>query len=294
MSGDNGSTALDASYAHCVAVTKEQAKNFHWAFERLPPEPYRGICAMYAFARLADDYSDDESDPQRALENAQAMHRDLDRALAGDLPDGPLWPAVAETVKRCRIDPKYLHELIRGTELDAAQKRCATWDETRNYCYLVASVIGIMTIHVFGFTDENGQALKLAEETGIAFQMTNILRDIKEDAARGRIYLPLEDLARFGVSEDEVLAAKDGAKMRALVKFEYERARACYEAAPRLVPMIDAPCRPALEALVEIYRRLLEKIPEREYDVLSERIGLSKLEKISVAGRFALKSALKR
>ncbi|MCW8131909.1 MAG: squalene/phytoene synthase family protein [Planctomycetota bacterium] len=288
-----GAGSLEASYARCIEVTRERAKNFHFAFQVLPEERYRGICALYAFARLADDYSDEETDPERALANARRWREDFDRALAGDPGGDEVLPAVADTVRRYKIAPIYFHELIAGTEMDATIKRYATWPETYRYCYRVASVIGIMTIHVFGFRDETGRALKLAEETGIAFQMTNILRDIKEDAGRDRIYLPQDDLARHGVGEADLLAAKDTPAFRALVKFEAERTKDYYRAAEELTPMIEGAGRPALEALVKIYRRLLEEIERRDYDVLSKRVSLSKAEKLRLAGGVALKSLLK-
>jgi len=289
----DGAVALEASYARCIEVTRERAKNFHFAFQVLPEERYRGICALYAFARLADDYSDDETDPRRAQEMARRWQADFDRALAGDPSGHEILPAVAETVRRYKIAPVYFHELIAGTAMDATIKRYPAWQDTYQYCYRVASVIGIMTIHVFGFRDESGRALKLAEETGIAFQLTNILRDIKEDAGRDRIYLPQEDLARLGVAEADVLAGKDTPAFRALIKFETERALAYYRAAEELTPMIEGAGRPALEALVKIYRRLCEEIEKRSYDVLSKRVELSKAEKLRLAGGVALKSLLK-
>lgn len=288
-----GAVSLEASYARCIEVARERAKNFHFAFRILPEDRYRGICALYAFARLADDYSDEESDPAKALENARRWRADFDRALTGDSGGHEILPAVVETVQRYKIAPVYFHELIAGTEMDAAIKRYATWDETYRYCYRVASVIGIMTIHVFGFQDVGGRALKLAEETGIAFQMTNILRDIKEDARRDRIYLPLEDLAKCGVAEADVLAGKDSPAFRDLIRMEAGRAATYYRSGEELTPMIDGAGRPALEALVKIYRRLLEEIERRDYDVLSKRVSLSKAVKLRLAGGAALKSLLK-
>ncbi|MCZ7647097.1 MAG: phytoene/squalene synthase family protein [Planctomycetota bacterium] len=286
---------LEDSFRHCIEVTREQAKNFHFAFQVLPPERYRGICALYAFARLADDYSDDETDPQRALANAAKLRGWLQRALDGSPDAHAILPAVADTVTRFKVNPEYLFELIAGTEMDATRRRYATWDETYRYCYLVASVIGLMTIHVFGFRDESGEALKLAESTGIAFQLTNILRDVKEDALeRDRIYLPAEDLARFGVPEAQVRQGGDSPAFRELVKFEVARARGYYEAGAKLVSLMEPDGRRALDVLVKIYRRLLEEIERRDYDVLSSRVSLSKLEKMRLAGSFALNSLLKK
>jgi len=299
------SVSLDESYAQCVALTKERARNFHFAFSVLPPERYRGICALYAFSRIADDLSDDEAAPQKALAGAEAWRKAFDRALAGDCaaPTAAsedeasravpyeILPAVADTMLRCRIPPLYMHELIAGTEMDACQKRYEKWEDTYRYCYRVASVIGIMTIHVFGFNDP--RAIPLAEKTGIAFQMTNILRDLAEDAGRGRIYLPLEDLRAHGVSEEELLAAKDSPAIRRLVEFEAQRAKEYYAAAPALLPLIAAESRDALGSLVAIYRRLLEEIERRDYDVLSSRVTLSTAEKLRLAAGFAWRKLLK-
>jgi 15-cis-phytoene synthase len=290
VSNQTTPVSLEESYAQCIAVTKERAANFHFAFQVLPKPRYRGICALYAFSRLADDISDDDVDPERALANSKAWRTAFDKALAGDASTHAILPAVADTMQRYKIPPVYMHELITGTEMDAHTKRYEKWDETYLYCYRVASVIGMMTIHVFGFTDP--KAVPLAEKTGIAFQMTNILRDLGEDAGRGRIYLPLEDLRKLGVSEAEVLAAKDSPALRKLVKFEVERTKSYYEQGRELVPLIEAESRNALGSLVAIYSRLLQEIERRDYDVLTERVSLSKAEKLKLAAGFAWKQFL--
>jgi len=284
--------SLDDSYTRCIEVTRERAQNFHFAFQVLPKEPYRAICALYAFARMADDYSDDEKDPNAALAKAREWRDVFDRAVAGDTSGHAIMPAVADTVKRCRIPTEYFHELVAGTEMDASIQRYQTWDDAYKYCYCVASVIGLMTIHVFGF--EGAEAIPLAEKTGIAFQLTNILRDIKEDSERQRIYLPLEDLARHNVSEEDLLAGRDSAAFRDLVRFEVERAQGYYQAGDELLPLIHAECRPALAALVSIYGRLLDEIARRDYDVLSKRVSLSAGEKLRLAGRLVAQTWLKR
>jgi phytoene synthase len=283
--------SLEESYAQCIAVTKERAANFHFAFQVLPKPRYRGICALYAFSRLADDISDDDSNAERALKNSRAWRKSFDDALAGDTSSHPILPAVADTMQRYNIPPVYMHDLITGTEMDAHKKRYEKWDETYLYCYRVASVIGMMTIHVFGFTDP--KAIPMAEKTGIAFQMTNILRDLKEDAGLGRIYLPLEDLRAHGVDEAQLLAAKDSPELRKLVKFEVERAQGYYEHSRELLPLIESESRDALGSLVAIYGRLLQEIERREYDVLTERVSLSTAEKLKLAAGFAWKKFLR-
>ena len=291
MAADRQGVSLEESYTRCIEITKDRARNFHFAFSVLPKERYRGICALYAFSRLADDISDDEQDPRKALAESQAWRAALDEALAGNTSAHPVLPAVADTFQRYKIPPRYMHDLITGTEMDAHKKRYETWDETYLYCYRVASVIGMMTIHVFGFTDS--KAIPLAEKTGIAFQMTNILRDLKEDAGRDRIYLPLEDLRAHGVTESELLAAKDTPAIRRLVKAEVERAKGCYRQARELVPLIEAESRDALGSLVAIYQRLLEEIERRDYDVLTRRVSLSKAEKLRLAAGVAWKQILR-
>lgn len=284
------STSLDESYAQCIDVTAKQARNFHFAFSILPKERYKGICALYAFTRTADDLSDDESDPKKALENSRAWRQAFDKALAGDTSAHPIMPAVADTFARYKIPAVYMHELLTGTEMDSHKNRYEKWDDTYLYCYRVASVIGMMTIHVFGYT--HPRAIELAEQTGIAFQMTNILRDIVEDSGRNRIYLPMEDLRRHLISEEIMLAAKDTPQLRELIKFEVERAKKYYAAGRELLPLIEPESRDALGSLVAIYQRLLDEIERRRYDVFTERVSLSKAEKLSLAAGLAWKRFL--
>ncbi|HYG78155.1 MAG TPA: phytoene/squalene synthase family protein [Planctomycetota bacterium] len=290
LSSTKAAISLEDSYAQCIDVTASRARNFHFAFKVLPKERYKGICALYAFTRTADDLSDDESDPAKALANSQAWRAAFDKALAGDTSGHPIMAAVADTFARYKIPPVYMHDLLTGTEMDAHKNRYEKWDDTYLYCYRVASVIGMMTIHVFGF--ENPKAIPLAEKTGIAFQMTNILRDIVEDSGRNRIYLPLEDLRTHLVSEEMMLAARDTPNLRELIKFEVERTKVYYSAARELLPMIDPKSRDALGSLVAIYQRLLDEIERRKYDVFSERVSLSTAEKAKLAAGLAWKRFL--
>src|ERR1043165_1288395 len=283
--------SLDDSYALCDKITAERARNFHFAFSVLPKERYRSSCAFYAFTRTADDLSDDEAHPEKALENARQWRETFDAALAGDTSRHPIMPAVADTFHRFQIPPVYMQELITGTEMDARQNRYAAWADTYLYCYRVASVIGMMTIHVFGF--EDSRAIALSEKMGIAFQMTNILRDIKEDAQRNRIYLPLEDLKAHGISEAEFLRCENSRAMRKLIEFETARAWAHYEEAQPMIAMTHTESRDAMGSLVAIYKRLLEEIKRRDYDVFSKRVSLSSAEKLSLAAGMAWKKFLK-
>lgn len=273
---------LDASYQHCAEVARKRARNFYYSFLALPKQKRLAMCALYAFMRECDDLSDEAGATLDALNRWRA---DLDASLGGRMAAHAVWPALADTVERYRIPPRYLHEMIDGVSSDLAPHRVETFDDLYRYCYLVASVVGITTIHVFGFDSED--ALPLAEKCGIAFQLTNIIRDVKEDAANGRVYLPAEDLARFNVAP-ESLSGVLTPELRRLLEFEADRARRYYDASLPLLGMIQPDSRPALWALIEIYSRLLQRIERRGYDVMQGRIRLPGLEKSAIALRAVL------
>ncbi|MGH9661468.1 MAG: phytoene/squalene synthase family protein, partial [Bryobacteraceae bacterium] len=185
-----------------------------------------------------------------------------------------------DTVTRFGIPRAYLYEMIDGVSTDLEPRRIATFDELYRYCYQVASVVGLATIHVFGF--DSPDAPLLAEKCGVAFQLTNILRDVREDADRGRVYVPAEDLARFGVEAGDL---RPGAAFRDLLRFEADRARRYYDESRPLLELVDPPSRPALRALVEIYSRLLQKVERAGDGVLQRRVSLSVLEKCWIVAR---------
>ncbi len=185
---------LGESYAHCERISRERAKNFYYSFLLLPRPKRQAMCAIYAFMRECDDRSDAQG---ATLESVIEWRAQLDAALAGSLPDHPVWPAFADTARRFGIPSRYFHEMIDGVASDFDTRSIRTFAELYRYCYLVASIVGLTIIHIFGFEDP--KALELAEKCGIAFQLTNILRDVREDAGNGRVYLPEEDLARFNV-----------------------------------------------------------------------------------------------
>jgi len=277
-------TALESSYQYCERVARRRARNFYYSFLALPAAKRRAMCALYAFMRECDDLSDGD---RASLDALRQWRAHLDGALAGDTPPHPLWPAFIDTVSRYRIPPECLYGMIEGVASDLEPRPFETFDELYRYCYLVASVVGIATIHVFGFADP--RAPQLAERCGIAFQLTNILRDVGEDAANGRVYLPREDMARFGVTPAMLSASAVAAELQRLLAFEAARARAYYREAEPLVGMVDPDSRHALWALIEIYRRLLGRIEERGYEVLAARVRLSALEKTAIALRAVLR-----
>src|SRR5580704_11824630 len=210
-------TPLEQSYAHCRAVAKQRARNFYYSFILLPPEKKDAMCAMYAFMRYCDDLSDEPGANRSAIDHWRDA---LTEALAGH-PDGnPTWPAFLDAVKRYSIPHEYFYDMIEGVASDLAPRSIETFDDLYRYCYRVASVVGLTTIHIFGYTSP--AALPLAEKCGIAFQLTNILRDVREDAALDRVYLPAEDLARFGVSVDDLKNARRTEQFGRLMEFETE------------------------------------------------------------------------
>jgi phytoene synthase len=274
-------TALAHSYQYCRRTARREARNFYYSFLLLPRPKRDAMCAIYAFMRACDDLSDDP-----CLAGAEPLLRwrdDLYRALSGHYAEHPCWPAFHDAVRRYRIPARYFDEMIDGVASDLEPRAIATFDELYAYCYRVASVVGLTVVHVFGF--DSPRALELAEKCGIAFQLTNILRDVKEDCERGRVYLPLEDLRRFDLSPAELCEPAAAPRFRELMRFEAARARAFYEESLPLVGLVDRRSRPSLRALIAIYRRLLERIEQSDYDVLSRRIRLPGWEKVWILMR---------
>jgi phytoene synthase len=286
------------AYAVCRTIAQREAKNFYYSFRVLPEQKRNAMCAVYAFMRRADDISDDESLP--VTERRDVMSRWLEawrKARRSGVSDDPVFVALNDTQKKFAIPDALLEDLVRGTTMDLEPRTqaenelltFATFDELYRYCYLVASVVGLVCIRIFGYTDSRAE--KLAEETGVAFQLTNILRDVKEDVERGRIYLPLDLLQEFGVSVDRVKMLAGGAVMemneRAMLRALGSRAEEYYASADRLLPLIDADSRAALWVLVTIYHRLLLKISQADADVFTQRISVSTPAKLSILAQGA-------
>ena len=285
---------LAASYAHCEHVAKTQARNFYYSFVTLPPERKAAMCAIYAFMRYSDDVSDEAAENQTKTQEMRAWRQALDRAFAGDYGESLILPAFHDTVQRYHIPVRYFHELIDGTEMDLTKTRYSTWQELHQYCYRVASIVGFVCIHVWGFDEQDGRALEYAEACGLALQLTNILRDIKEDADRDRIYLPQEDLQRFGVTEQELKQGVVNDRFRALMEFEADRAKGFYRQAEALFPLIHKAGRPTLSIMIKIYRGILESIERNGYDVHSRRARVSTAKKMGIVAGAWLDSRLNR
>lgn len=277
--------SLSTSYDRCRRLARRSAKNFYYSFLVLPRDKRRAMCALYAFSRQTDDLGD-SAQPLEARRTAlAAWRRSLDRGLNGEY-DSPIFPALADTVTRYRLPPHYLHALIDGVEMDLDRSRYDTFDELSDYCYKVASVVGLCCIHIWGFNGE--QAIGPAVKCGIALQLTNILRDLKEDAASDRIYLPQEDLRRFGYTPDDLRRGVVDERFRALMRFEIERAERFYSEAAELGGWLSPDGRQVFGAMTGIYRGVLDEIKRADGHVFDRRIGLTTWRKLRIAGRWLL------
>jgi len=272
--------ATDRSYEYCRRVARHRAKNFYYSFVLLSRPQRNAMCAVYAFMRYCDDLSDEPGATRAAIDQWRA---EMEEALEGRFSSHPVWPAFYHTVRRFRIPHQYFREMIDGVLSDLEPRRFDTFEQLYRYCYQVASVVGLTIIHIFGF--DTRSALPLAEKCGVAFQLTNILRDIREDAERGRIYLPGEDLRRFGVSEEDLVAGRRNEPFLRLMAFESERARAYYNESRPLLDLIHPRSRASLWALIAIYSRLLERIEHSNYDVFRRRVRLPLWEKSWIVWR---------
>jgi len=280
---------VQAAYATCRAIARKKAKNFYYAFIALPANKRDAICAVYAFMRHADDLSDDESQPIADRRIAlDSWLGNWHQAQAGASTSDPVFLALLDAQRRFAIPAQLLDQLVQGTasDLEPRVAAYATFADLYRYCYLVASVVGLVCIRIFGYLDPRAE--KLAEETGIAFQLTNILRDVAEDAQRGRLYLPLEDLERFGVSASSMSEISSGRQLtpqqRQVLAMQAERAGQFYKSAEALLPLISPDSRAAMWVLVTIYHRLLRHIEQRNFDVFSTRVGVPAYEKLSILG----------
>jgi len=290
---------LVMAYSVCKGITRQAAKNFYYAFLVLPRRKREALCAVYAFMRRCDDITDD---PRLSLpERRRQLDTWLDalhHAQQGNPTDDAILLALTDAQRRFTIPAGLLDELAHGTAMDVDEAEAAQneqghaihyrrFEDLRLYCYRVASVVGLVCIHVFGYRDPAAEPL--AERCGLAFQLTNIIRDVKEDAGLGRVYLPDEDLVKFGLSHADVDANSDPARLRPVLELEANRAREFYAAGDDLIPYISEDSQPALWVLINIYRSLLDKIALKQYDVFTTRVGLSTWEKLRILGKGFLK-----
>jgi len=310
------SPELLAAYAACRTIAKREAKNFYYSFRVLPQHKSDAMCAVYAFMRKADDLADDESISLDARRQAMATWTAAWRASRTTPTTDPIFLALNDTQQCFSISDDLLEKLVQGTTLDLQPVQPGvgnahidvialdghttsydfdvydTFDFLYRYCYLVASVVGLVCIKIFGYTDPRAE--ELAERTGVAFQLTNILRDVKEDAERGRIYLPSDDINGVGTDVNSIRKACAGSPVDSatlsLLRLEIDRAQNYYRSASELIPLLDPDARPSMLVLVGIYRRLLDRISANPAAVFKQRVSVPTSTKLAILGLGILQS----
>jgi phytoene synthase len=290
---------LHMAYSVCRGITRERAKNFYYGFLVLPKIKRQALCAVYAFMRRCDDIADDPSLSARDRRQKLDAWVDAFHAAQSGLPtDDAILLALTDAQRRFHIPLGLLDGLAFGTAMDVEEEDAQpdasglaihyrSLQDLERYCYQVASVVGLVCIRIFGYTDPAAEPL--AERLGLAFQLTNIIRDVKEDASLGRIYLPQEDLEQFGMSASDLAANPPLDRLRPLLEFEAQRAFDNYRAADELIPLISEDSQPALWTIATIYRSLLEKIARLNYDVITRRVSLTTREKLTILSKGFLK-----
>ena len=279
---------LAQSYRFCDRVARGQARNFYPSFLLLPRGRRLCMCALYAFLRHSDDIADEPAplDQKRLALKAwrDSLTAVIDPKFQGQAHPAPWpgWLALAHTIDSRSIPTRYLFEVLDGVEMDLVPQPFETYEALQGYCYRVASAVGLCCLHIWGFRSDDGRAERLAGSAGLALQMTNILRDVREDALNGRIYLPSEDLARFDVDPKSLIETRMTAALRKLLAFEAGRAYAYYDEALALEGLVDPLGRPVLRALVGVYRRLLDEIVGKDYDVMTRRVKVAGWRKIAI------------
>lgn len=288
------------NYPTSQKIARQSGSNFYWSFFFLPKKKRNGILAIYAFSRLVDDAVDEAKTPEEARLQIELWRRRLACCLNGQMSQEnslfhPIVPELRETIRRFEVPPSYFLDLLAGVEMDLTQKRYETFAELETYCYHVAGTIGLLCNHLFGVVEERHRQYAIL--LGSAFQLTNILRDLGSDAKRGRLYLPLEDLKRFGLSEDDLLEKRGGASgpgasgpFLELMRFEAKRAERFFEkAVETLTPRERKKVLPA-EMMAAIYHRLLQRLVKENFPVYEKKVSLSRCEKAGLVARTLVRS----
>ncbi len=278
---------LDRSYAICEQIARTYAHNFYQGFRLLPRAKRRAICAVYAFMRQADDLADEHGTPD--ISAIEEWHGALESAISGASSIHPVIRALADTVRRYDIPRTYFSELIKGVRSDLGPVSFSTFSELEDYCYKVAGVVGLVCLRIWGVCDAR-RADSLAIRCGTAFQLTNILRDLREDCGRGRVYLPEEDLHRHGLSGETLLNPEHAVQARSLIAFETERARKLYDGCRELPALISPDSRAAFMAMFLVYRALLYKIASDPGAPLERRVSLSAAQKLATLASALIRS----
>lgn len=310
------SAEITAAYEYCRQVAKREAKNFYYAFRVLPKAKSDAMCAVYAFMRKADDLADDETYSIEQRRTMMASWTGVWKASRVQASSDPVFVALRDTQERFGISHALLEELVSGTTLDLYETEgdvdilayqrpdgttsnvqvYRTFDELYRYCYLVASVVGLVCIRIFGYTDRRAE--EHAEKVGIAFQLTNILRDVVEDAERGRVYLPQEDLERSGLTTQTLLADVSGRSPSTgalhVLRLEINRAEEYYRSVRDLLPLLDADSRAAMDVLATIYHELLQRIASNPAAVFQERVSVPTSRKLTILLKGMVRAQLMR
>ena len=280
---------IEEAYERCREITRLEARNFYYGFVLLPATRRAGIYAAYAFSRRCDDSVDGDEPLERKLAALALRRQELARCYAGDPPpDDAVLVALADAVERFAIPREHLEHLLEGVEWDLRIARYPDFPALEQYCDRVAGAVGLVSLHVFGFTDPAAPAH--ARDLGVALQLVNIMRDVAEDAERGRIYLPQDELEAHGVSEEEVLGGIATARFRELMHDQAARARRYFARGERLLPLLDRRARMCVAILSGLYREILRDIEARDYDVFGGRVALSTSRKLGVMGHQTLTS----
>ncbi len=272
-------TELERAYRECQQTARREAKNFYYAFLTLPPAARQAIYVVYAFCRYCDDVVDAPGSEDRKLARLSRLGVELTRSYDGRA-EAPVFLALNDAARRYAIPEEYFREILAGVEADLTTTRYQDFAELRQYCYRVASVVGLICLRIFGCREE--RAKEYAIDLGLAMQLTNICRDVKEDWAMGRIYLPQEELARFGYSEAELAAGVCNPAFVALMSFQVQRAREYFGRGRQLLPYLPLRSRACPAVLGGIYGKVLDGIAVADYDVLNYRVSLSTAAKARV------------
>ncbi|MDE3096319.1 MAG: squalene/phytoene synthase family protein [Chloroflexota bacterium] len=287
---DTTPTALPDAYAWCKAYTRERAKNFYYAFAILPEAKRTAIYAAYAFSGYVDDIADELTD-RGEQERQLAAARERLRACYQGEREGPLFTALGGAIDRFAIPAEFFEELVNGVEMDFTINRYATWGELYAYCYRVASMVGLICTSVFG-AKPHRHARDFAVDMGIALQIVNIMRDVREDAGRGRVYFAADELAAHGLTDADILAGTYDERFAAMMRQQGERAHVYFRSGKRLLPLLDLRSRMCVNVLQGVYGEILKRIEARQYDVMSEKVSLSSREKLAAIGKLWLRAAL--
>ncbi len=274
----------EEAYAWCKAYTKERASNFYYAFTILPAEKRNAIYAAYAFSGYVDDIADELTDRGRQEEEIALARQRLGTCYEGAR-EGPLCIALGDAVDRFAVPREQFENLVSGVEMDFTIDRYESWPDLKQYCYRVASMVGHICLSIFG-AKPHPRASEFATSMGIGLQIVNIMRDVREDAERGRVYFPADELAAHDLTADDILACHYDARFAAMMAAQGERARRYFRHGRHLLPLLDLRSRMCVNVLQGVYFELLQRIEARDYDVLSARVRLNGREKASAIVRF--------